>query len=306
MKILLATNMAFTAYIFQEDYDRLITHEVTHASQHQKGGSLFGQWTSTGNPVIHRALSFGQTQSDRDAVARNLYEGFRVCPIGEWRPVQAHTEAHNDMLAREARERLQGREAPVRFLVLDVSKASIIPFLLNRHTTQQERGKLEMLPGKNPFNKRESFDEPILRRQHDDPAVRHPLAQAGQPSYSYQAPQVAQFQVAVTTVPQWYSGDDGNSKLQKVLKDIKEVALNGYVDMTRDRRSQDISLSLVDNLYQKKWEIRFPACFPADGALLIENPGTYRSKEQKHSRCDKASQAVKNIISSIKTRNFMN
>ena len=134
--------MAFTAYIFQEDYDRLTRQEVTHASRQQKGGSLFGQWTSTGNPVIHRAMSFSQSQSDRDAVAKSLHEAFRVCHIGEWRPVESHTY---DMEASEARQRLiSGRgEPPTGFLVLDVSKTEIVPFLLNCKTDQYERGRLE-------------------------------------------------------------------------------------------------------------------------------------------------------------------
>ena len=134
--------MAFTAYIFQEDYDRLTRQEVIHASRQQKGGSLFGQWTSTGRPLIYRAMPFSQSQSERDAVAKSLYEGFRVCHIGEWRPVESHTY---DMEASEARQRLiSGRgEPPTGFLVLDVSKTEIVPFLLNCKTDQYERGRLE-------------------------------------------------------------------------------------------------------------------------------------------------------------------
>lgn len=298
-KISLATNMAFTAYIFQEDYDRLTRQELSHASQQQKGGSLFGQWTSTGNPVIHRAMSYGHSQASRDAAAKELREGFQVCYIGEWRPVEAHN--YTGMQAREVRERLLGREAPARFLVLDVSRADIVPFLLNRQTAQQ--GRLEKLPGKNPFNKREVLEDPIPRRDYDNPS-RYPLA-AGQPSSSYQVPRASQFQEAITTVPQWYSGDEGNKKLQKVLEDLKEVAV-GNVDMSRDTRSQDISLSFVDkSSFRTKWEIRFPARFPAVGALLIENPGTHKENQRRQGSSDKASKAVKNIISCIKARSFI-
>jgi len=42
--------------------------------------------------------------------------------------------------------------------------------------------------------------------------------------------------------------------------------------MTRDTRNQDISLSFVDEVSRKKWEIKFPASFPRVGATLIENP----------------------------------
>ena len=295
--------MAFTAYIFQEDYERLITKEVIHASRQQRGGSLFGQWTSTGNPVIHRVMPFSspsQGTGSRDAVARELYEGFRVCHIGEWRPVQYqnynYMNTRESREASEARQRLQGREAPARFLVLDVSETNIVPFLLNRQKAQQESGKLERLPGKNPFNKTESF-QAMPRRDNYDPLrdpLRDPLAhQAGQ----------SQFQEATTTVLQWYSGDEGTKKLQRVLQGIKEIASQD-VDMARDTRSQDISLSLVDNVYKKKWEIRFPANFPTTGALLIKSPGTYYEKRRSQSGYSTENEAVKNIVSYIRSRSF--
>ncbi|XP_020604644.1 uncharacterized protein LOC110043523 [Orbicella faveolata] len=299
-----ATNMAFTAYIFQEDYDRLITQELSHASQQQRGGSLFGQWTSTGNPVIHRALSFSQSQGDRDVVAKSLYEGFRVCPIGEWRPVQAQTR---DMQAREARESLiRGREPPTRFLVLDVSRTEIVPFLLNRQTAQHERGRLEKLPGENPFNKSASFEQRVPRRDFDYPVVQYPAVRypAGQPNLPHQTSRAAQFQEAITADVQWYSGEEGNKKLQKVVQDIKEIAL-GNVDMSRDTKTQDISLSFTASRRAKKWEIRFPSKFPGVGALLIENPGTRQEKEQRQATSDTVSKAVKNMISRIQKSSFI-
>jgi len=299
-KIFLATNMAFTAYIFQEDYDRLTKQEITHASQQQRGGSLFGQWTSTGNPVIHRVMSFGHSQSSRDVTARELFDGFRVCYIGEWRPVQA--SSYSDM---QARERLRGREPLARFLVLDVSRTDIVPFLLNRQTAQQVRGTLEKLPGRNPFNKTESFQEPMPRRDYYDDPLRYPLAQEGQPNLSHQVPRASQFQEAITTVPQWYSGNEGSKTFQNVFQGIKEIAVMGDVGITRDTKSQDISLSFVEKVYRKKWEIKFPANFPAAGAVLIEDPEAYKPKRQPQRGCDKVNQAVKNIISRIKTGSLL-
>ena len=294
-----ATNMAFTAYIFQEDYDRLTRQEVIHAIRQQKGGSLFGQWTSTGNPVIHRAMSFSQSQVERDAMAKTLHEAFRVCHIGEWRPVEYHTYS---MQASEAKQRLiRGRgEPPTRFLVLDVSKTDIVPFLLNCKTDQSERGRLEKLSGKNPFNKRESFEEPMQRRDNDYAGVRYP---AGQPNVPHQAPRAAQFQEATTVDVQWYSGEDGNRKLQKVVEDFKKIAV-GNVDMSRDTKTQDISLSFTDNRRRKKWEILFPPRFPRMAAILIENPGTSQELHLKQPTSDKASKAVENMISTIQ-RNIL-
>lgn len=284
--------MAFTAYIFEEDYERLTRREVLHASQQQKGGSLFGQWTSTGNPVIHRALSYSQSQDECDAIARSLYEGFRVCHIGEWRPVEVHT--YNDKQAK--RSLRPAREE--RFLVLDVSRADIVPFLLNRQTAQP--GRLERLSGKNPFNKTESFDEPLARRDYDY-QVRHA---GGQPNFASQASRGTQFQEAVTTGVQWYSGEDGNKKLKRVFKDIEEIA-HGNVNMSRDTVTENISLSFTDSLRRSKWEIKFPSTFPARGALLIENPGTSGEKRQWQGKSDKASNAVKNMISCIQRGSLM-
>jgi len=101
-----------------------------------------------------------------------------------------------------------------------------------------------------------------------------------QPNLLYPAPQAAQFQKAITTDTQWYSDDEGNKKLQSVLEGVKEIAV-GNVDMSRDTRSQDISLSFVDKYRRTKWEIRFPANFSVVGGLLIENPGTGQGKKQK-------------------------
>jgi len=295
--------MAFTAYIFKEDYDRLTQLEVIHAErQNQKGGSLFGQWTSTGNPVIHRVMSFGRSQASREGEAKELRDGFQVCYIGEWRPVLAPT--YTDMKAREERERLRGPDAPARFLVLDVSRADIVPFLfVNRQTAQQEKGRLERLPGKNPFNKRESFEEPMpLRREYGYPSQH--ASTAGPINLPYQAPREAQYQEAVTTERQWYSGDKGSEKLQKVFEDIKEIAV-GDVDMSRDKITQDISLSFIDKRRRTKWEIRFPQTFPTVGALLIKNPGTSQEKQQRQGTSDRAGKAVKNMISCIENTSFM-
>lgn len=288
----LERKMAFTAYIFQEDYDRLTTLEVAHARQNQKGGSLFGQWTSTGNPVVHRVMSFGRSQASRDGDAKELYEGFRVCYIGEWRPVLGPTST--DRQAREERELLRGPDAPARFLVLDVSRTDIVPFLsVNRQTAQQEKGRLEKLPGKNPFNKRESSEDRMpLRRDY---------GYLSQHAFAARAPQ---FQEAFIPKEQWYSGDEGRQMLQKVLKDIKEIAL-GDVDMSRDTKTHDISLSFIDKRKRNKWQIRFPQAFPTEGAFLIKNPGTHQQKQKLQGTSDKAPRAVMNMISCIQSDSLM-
>lgn len=294
--------MAFTAYIFQEDFDRLTRREVLHVSQSQKGGSLFGQWTSTGNPVVHFAMSYSASQFNRDKMGKDLYDGFRICYIGEWRPVQAHVG--NDSREMNARGNLWGPGAPARFLVLDVSRADIVPFLFDRQTPKGV-GNLERLPGKNPFNKTGLFERPEPTRNYNPARYPDQSAAAGQSAWPQaRQPAAPQPQQAFTSGVQWYSSDKGNEKLKKVLDDFKEIALHGKVDMSRDTTSQDISLSFTENRYGKKWEVQFPATFPRVGALLIENPGTSIKREQRQATNDKASKAVKNIISCIQKLSY--
>ncbi|KAL9971588.1 hypothetical protein ACROYT_G017768 [Oculina patagonica] len=293
--------MVFTAYIFQEDFDRLTKRELSHASQSQKGGSLFGQWTSTGNPVVHFAMSFSASKFNRDQMGKDLYDAFKICYIGEWRPVHSH--GGNDSHEMNARGNLWGPGAPARFLVLDVSRASIVPFLFDRQTPKGT-GNLERLPGENPFNKRDVFRPSQSTVNYNNPQ------RYGQQSGAVVHRQVAgpsrapQYQEAVTTKPQWYASDEGSKKLQKVHDDFKKIARGGHVEMSRDSRSQDISMSFTDIHNQREWEVKFPPSFPYGGAVLIEKPGPRTSSpaEYKQGPSEKASTAVTKMIATIKSR----
>lgn len=291
---------AFTTYIFLEDYDRLIRQELPHCTS-DKGGRLFGQWTSTGNPVVHHAMSYSYPSS-RDDMARNLYDKFRVCYIGEWRPVrtQVGNADYNEMLKRK--DLCRGGDAPGRFLVLDVSKTDVVPFLFERQVPKG-MGSLEKLPGKNPFNQSVNVRQPPRQpaRSHNNPPPYSdpPAAAAGQ--YWNQARPAPQFQEAATTGFQWYSaGDDGSEKLRKVLEDFKEIAQHNQVDLSRDKMTQDISMSFVDARSRKNWEVKFPANFPKEGALLIKYPGKPYREDITPATSDMASKAVKNMIAIIK------
>ena len=269
--------MAFTAYIFKEDYERLTKREAIYASQNQKGGSLFGQWTSTGNPVIHRALSFGQNRGSRHEVARNLKEGFQVDYIGEWRPVQPY-----ERNAVQAREHLWStREvAPARFLVLDVSKTDIVPFLLSRQV-EQEPGVLEKLAGENPFNRSDVFRQSQSMVNYNNPPRRVNEAGGAVAAQRWRR-DPPQNQEAYTTAYQWYSGERGNSELQNVVVKLQEIAQQGKVDMSRDRDSPDITLSFTDKRRAREWKVKFPAQFPFVGAVVIGCQGTTSRPMNEH------------------------
>ncbi len=290
--------MASAVYIFNDDYVRLTTQEFSHASHLQKGGSLFGQWTSTGNPVVHFAMPYSASEFDRNKMGRDLYDAFKICYIGEWRPVRSDSR---EIISR--REITKHEDAPARFLVLNVSKAAIVPFLFDHHTPKRIEN-LERLPGENPFNKRDVFRPTQSTTNYNNPqrygqqsgAVVH--RQAG-PS---QAPQ---YQEAITTKPQWYASDKGSEKLQKVLDDFKKIARWGHVEMSRDSRSQDISMSFTDIYHQREWEVKFPPSFPSvDGAVLIEKPGPRNSSltEYRQGPSEKASTAVAKMVATIKSR----
>lgn len=278
--------MAFTAYIFKDDFNKLAAEEASLCHS-QKGGSLFGQYTVDGNPVVYFVVYLTFSQYERDKIGKDLYDKFRICQIGEWRPAPSH--GGYDFHEMKAREDLCRRAGfPARFLVLDVSRAHIVPFFFERQTPKGS-GNLEILLGNSPFDKKDTF----LAANYNN-----------QQQYSQQAGAVVQvaarsvplFQEAITTKSQWYASDKGSMYLQKVLEDLKKIAQGGNVAMSRDTRTQDITMSFNDfTSRRRKWEVRFPFDFPGGGALLIENPGTPREKEYKQVGSDKASIVVNNI-----------
>ena len=134
-------------------------------------------------------------------------------------------------------------------------------------------------------------------QDYDYVGVRSP---AERPNVTHQAPVATQFQKAITANVQWYSGEEGNEKLQKVVEVFNEIAV-GNVDICRDTKTHDIFLSFKDKRRGNNWEIRFPPKFPTVGALLILNPGTPQERRQLQAYSDKASKAAKNMISTIQT-----
>jgi len=286
----------FTAYIFREDHGRL-----TEEYRGTEGGSLYGQWTSTGNPVVH--VAFSRSLPKRQGMTKYLSDSFKLCHIGEWRPVLAgqNYSSGNEYREREALlSKFSGRETPSRFLVLDVNRAKIIPFLFDKRTPRGQ-GTLEILSGVNPFNR-------ALINPHST-ASRHPpphqpaaaaIAQQNPRNYRSQASQEADIAPF-----QWYSGERGNKDLQHVLQAFQEIARPAQVEMSRDTRNQNISMSFTNQRSGKKWEVTFPFNFPRQGALLIET-GQARvlGTERRHPRqpgSDSLQNAVDEMIRIITT-----
>lgn len=250
--------MAFTAYIFDEDYRRL-TKDFNHSNE---GGSLYGQWTSTGNPVIH--VAFSCSLPKQPGMTEYLSESYKLCHIGEWRPVRAGSGnvPRENLLSKH-----RGRGTPEKFVVVDVTQDKIKPNLYEKRYEQHAlkgQGNLERLSGENPFNR--VLGNPQAAR-HDPPPYRQP-AMAGQdqrnPGYAR-----SQSQEVEIKGHQWYSSDRGNEKLQKVFLKFQDIAASGTkVDMARDTNTHDMSMVFTDKL-NNKWEVKFPYNFPDGGATLI-------------------------------------
>ena len=284
----------FTAYIFREDHGRL-TEEYLGT----EGGSLYGQWTSTGNPVVH--VAFSRSRPKRQGTTKYLSDSFKLCHIGEWRPVSAGQNYSSGSEREALLSKFSGQGTPSRFLVLDVNRAKIIPFLFEKRTPRGQ-GTLEILSGENPFNR--ALINPHSTASRHPPPYQKPdaaaIAQQNQRNYRSQASQEADIAPF-----QWYSGERGNKDLQYVLQAFQEIARPAQVEMSRDTRNQNISMSFTNQYYGKKWEVTFPYDFPRQGALLIETRqarvlGTER-RERRPPGSDSLQNAVDEIIHIIKT-----
>ena len=287
----------FTAYIFKEDCDKLTKEAIR--TRGGGGGSLFGQWTSTGNPVVH----FVTTGPQDEGTARSLYNSYRLCHIGEWRTV-THS-ARKNLLSKY---RKQGRAAtPSRFLILDVYSTGIEPFLFTKQATQmtEERGKPDILEGQNPFNLAPRNTQHTVI---NNPPAHQQSAATGQVRRNYLGPSRSQSQEAETQSFQWYASEGGNKALQFVYKEFQNIARSRHVEMVRDTETHNMSMSFTDQYHGSKWEVKFPFKFPRSGAILAETSqspigfGHASLVEQRQPDQETVQKAVERIIRYIKQR----
>ena len=273
----LRINMAeFKAYIFKEDVQKL---QSEAGSAIQKSGSLFGQWTSTGNPVVQYVVPSAVNRADSESYGKKLWEGYRVCHIGEWQSVRSYRRQTAQDAERHLLSNFKGGK-PKRFLVLDVEVTDIKPYLLEGEN-QRRRGILDRLDGVNPFN-RHDVDPQQSTGQHFRQPSHHKgqstAAQGGDWSQFQPRPQL---QPATTRNYQWYSGSMENGTFEKILNDFKRIASQGKVEITRDKTTEDLSMAFRDKRHFKNWQVDFPCNFPSAGALLIEDSDS-QSKCKKH------------------------
>lgn len=97
------------------------------------------------------------------------------------------------------------------------------------------------------------------------------------------------------TVSQWYYGTEGEAALKHVFAELTKVS-DRDVDMSRNKTTQDISLSL--SCRGRKWILAFPTAFPRRNARLRSD-----GKEQGNIGGDTVEVAVKNIVSFLMAQN---
>lgn len=284
--------MAFTTYIFKEDLARL---NRDADPLRETGGSLYGQWTSTGNPVVHVAMSKSGRYSNGDETF--FFKNYMLCHIGEWRI------ANPDHRTREALlSKYKGSRPAKRFVILEVTADAAYPFLFVDGKSN-EQGRVEVLQGENPFNKLELFSTPSLNYSPGTSGTQHRLHATGRElrgnlvDVRSNQPRTRQPQVqdVYTSSSQWYAKESGEEKLKQVFLKLKDMATREEVEMSRDTRTHDMSMSFIDMYRNRKWEVKFSAHFPRDGALVTNKSQALPHAPYRTSGGESVEKAVENI-----------
>jgi len=273
---------SFTVYIFKADAEALLANPRRGGS-----GSLFGQWTSTGNPVVHKIMRKEEARNE----GRLLYEAYRLCNIGEWRIVDRNDRDGRKRIAYTVCSEKQSRRAAIgKILIIDVDNVTgITPYLytpaftqppIQRYDLNEQIGSVEILGGENPFNR--------ARRGLMNPSQFSPVVNAP-PTYQQHAfvpsqdarryePSSQRQQVAISS-HQWYANE---RDLQHVIKELKSVA-EGELDISRDTGTHDLTVKFTDNRYGRSWTVKFPSRFPTEGATVsYKIQSSYGSEYQSH------------------------
>ena len=297
--------MAFTTYIFKEDLARLRKDADPLGGT---GGSLYGQWTSTGNPVVHVAISKSGRYSE--GVETFLFNNYRLCHIGEWAGSKPGPRNSEVLLSK-----YKGSRPARRFVILEVTAEAAFPFLFVNGKSDGQ-GRVEVLQGENPFNKPELLGTSSLSYSPGNSGTQHRLPATGremrgnavhvpsnQPPVSHfqQYPvhtRQPQVQDVHTSSIQWYANESGEEKLKQVFLKMKDMAVRDQVEMSRDTYTHDMSMSFIDKYHNRNWEVKFPTYFPRGGAfvtnksqVLTHAPYPYRIS---------GSESVEKVVEDIK------
>ena len=294
--------MAFTTYIFKEDLERL---KRDADPLRATGGSLYGQWTSTGDPVVHVAIS--KSGKYMDGVETFFFKNYRLCHIGEWRVANPDHRTREELLSK-----YKGSRPAKIFVILEVTAEAAYPFLFVDGKSHGE-GRVEALQGENLYNKLELLGTPTLNYSPGTSGTQHRLPATGRemrgnPVYvrSNQPPVLhfqqypvhtrqPQVQVAHTSLSQWYATESGEEKLKHVVLMLKDMAMREEVEMSRDTSTHHMSMSFIDMYRNRKWEVKFSAHFPRDGALVTNKSQALPHAPYRTSGGESVEKAVEDI-----------
>lgn len=307
--------MTYTTYIFREDLERL-----KREAARPVGGSLYGQLTSTGNPVVH--VAFSESGPQRTPVETLLYDNYKLCHIGEWIAGKQSSSKRQDLV-----KKYKGRGRPSRFVILEVDniRQEVTPFHFVEQSPAVE-GRVEELKGENPFNRQDVLKQAVADHQQRTSAERHHTTagavaiRAHQSSGEWQRSPALRGQVAKTFADQWYADQEGQAKLRFVLDSVRAIAQHGEVDMARDTETHDMCMSFTDR-FLKKWEVKFFASFPKDGVLVTNKSqsrttqtypyytssssyGNFGLPPHKMSGCERVEDMVDRIKNYIRSQSF--
>ena len=296
----------FTAYIFKTDNDTLL------ASARKGGsGSLFGQWTSTGNPVVHVIMG----KEEARAEGPRLYEAYRLCNIGEWRTAERNDIDGRYRIAQSVYREKVSKQAAPRILILDIGyETGVTPYLYTpfiSHTLTQhgelreQHGVMELLNGENPFRRVYRSSSQISSMGYSSLAYPpNAVVSRSQDPERYASAQTHEVDIKPH---QWYSNEkDGNDNLQFVMKELKSIAAGEKLDISRDTINHDLTVTFTDRRYRRSLAVKFPSRFPEDGATVsYKIQSSYGAEYWRHTKqpsCRVVRLAMERIVRQIKEK----
>ena len=301
---------SFTVYLFKTDANTLLT------AKSGASGSLFGLWTSTGNPVVRVIMGKEEAKTE----GQRLYEAYSLCNIGEWRTVDRNDRDGRSRIAQSVHcEKQCGQATAGKILILDINYLTgITPYLYTlvfiQTPTQRcelwdQVGVVELLDSENPFNRgRRGHRNPSqFSTMVDPPPAYQPftVVPRSQDPGRYAPSSETQKAQVDTKSHQWYSNEkEGNANLQFVIKELKRIA-EGELDISRDTITHDLTVMFTDNYYRRSWKVKFPSRFPIDGAIfsykIRSSSGTEHSssRDAKQPSCRDVRTAMGRIVRCI-------
>lgn len=295
-----------TVYIFS-DVLRLIEDKIRDQDRYSRSTAvetddkayLFGQWTSSFNPVVHGVLapSWGnlnfESQTTYIAAAKaKLQNNYQLYHIGE----VAVQVPRKDLYQIQGQH--GGRNTPGYLVVSQNTRTSQLEALLYESSSSRSPSlgnyggncRIEELRGKNPFSQVSVKDSTAAvtdrgtRPDHYGNGSTHD--RPGRTDYrppppTYEAPTTTTGHVArmgrvfetggrdaETRYDQWYAISPGQERLKNMYEGVQDIASDGNVEMKRDNMTHDMTFIFKSRGIE--WEIAFPKDFPAGFLKLKE------------------------------------